>query len=278
MPTSPAQPKALLNAAIRTDIGPRHRNEDAALASDALLITADGVGGAPAGHRASIAATEAAAKILRTCNTNTVPVGDLLNTAFSDAHAALVHHADEHPNHDGLATTMSVVVLDQHQESTRAIAAWVGDSPIWHVRPGTPIPMRRLGGDPTGPDGRLSSWLSNTTWHVPRLASVTVEPGDWLLVASDGIHALTDDQILNLVEQAAQHGDPVRLATDLLTAADQAGTTDNVTVAVGTVCHRSQTVSSPTAPCLPELPDAPDAPDAMVTSRTRRTRGWGRHK
>lgn len=278
MPTTPAPPKALLDAAIRTDIGPRHRNEDAAFASDALLITADGVGGAPAGHRASTAATEAVAKSLRTRNTNAVPVGDLLNTAFSDAHAALAHHADEHPTHDGLATTLSVVLIDQHEETTRAIAAWVGDSPIWHLRPGSPDPMRRLGGDPTGPDGRLSSWLSNTTWHAPRLASVTLETGDWLLVASDGIHALTDDQILDLVDQAAGHRDPVRLAADLVAAVGRAGAVDNVTVAAGTVCHRGQAVSTPTAPCLPELPDTPNNRAPMVTTRTRRIRGWGQCK
>lgn len=273
-----------LDAAIRTDIGPRDRNEDSAVASESFLLVADGVGGAPAGHHAAATVTEAVARMLRTRDQASPmgdklavsPIGDVLTMAFQDAHISLAGHVGKNPCHDGLATTLSAAVIDHAHQANRVIAAWVGDSPIWHVRPHSSTPIRRLGGDPTGPEGRLSTWLSNTTHHLPRLASAIVEPGDWIVVASDGVQVISEDQIVALIREYEADCDPAQVASALIEAVVSESSIDNATVAMGRVVHPGERVQSPTAPCAidREWEDQSEGPAARNRPEWKDLRWW----
>jgi len=63
----------------------------------------------------------------------------------------------------------------------------------------------------------------------PSFREVAVEPGDWLLLCSDGLWDMVDDEgILDELEKA--DGDPARATEALVRAANAAGGTDNISV------------------------------------------------
>jgi protein phosphatase len=63
----------------------------------------------------------------------------------------------------------------------------------------------------------------------PSFTEVAVEQGDWLLLCSDGLWDMVDDEgILRKLEKA--DGDPARATEALISAANAAGGTDNISV------------------------------------------------
>ena len=241
-----AAPKTGFDAATRSDRGPRDTNEDASLATSWYLVVADGVSGAPAGEHASRLAVAATTSVLEAAEANrSALVGDLLLAVFDRARTALIDHVDEHPSHDGLATTLSVAVVEPGPDGALVSIAWVGDSPVWCVRQGTDgATIDQVGGDPASVDGSLSSWISNSSSRSPRIGSTVIDTGDTVVVASDGIEALTPAAVAAIVSSAT---DPVDAAAQLVTEALGIGATDNVTVSVGTVWD-DRPLLTPTAP------------------------------
>lgn len=213
-----------------------------------LAIVADGVGGSTAGEAASRAAIETIATYVTT-TMRCYYTGDpheaeefltaLREVAFQ-ANRAVIERGDAEPELQGMATTL-----------TLAIGVWpslfllqVGDSRAYLLRGGV---LRQLTKDQTIAQGLvdqgvmrqsaahrspfahvLSSAIGGTT--EPQVDRIELEPGDVVLLCSDGLtkhlsdHAIRDR--LQSMTSARQ------VCEDLIAAALADGGSDNVTAVV----------------------------------------------
>ena len=213
-----------------------------------LAIVADGVGGSTAGEAASRAAIETIATYVTT-TMRCYYTGDpheaeefltaLREVAFQ-ANRAVIERGDAEPELRGMATTL-----------TLAIGVWpslfllqVGDSRAYRLRGGV---LRQLTKDQTIAQGLvdqgvmrqsaahrspfahvLSSAIGGTT--EPQVDRIELEPGDVVLLCSDGLtkhlsdHAIRDR--LQSMTSARQ------VCEDLIAAALADGGSDNVTAVV----------------------------------------------
>ncbi|CAA9353811.1 MAG: Serine/threonine phosphatase PPP [uncultured Nocardioidaceae bacterium] len=235
-----------------TDVG-RHRkeNQDSGYASERLLVVADGVGGAAYGDVASATAVEL---IRRLDPGDSVgqgsggPSGDETLTALAGAvhrvHDRLAELVEGDAELDGTSTTVTATLFDGHGFGF----VHVGDSRAYHWRRGQ---LQQLTKDHTFvqtlvDEGRISEAESRVHPQrniilravdgvhetEPDLFRVDAEPGDRVLLCSDGCSGAVEDQQI-----AALLGDGSvdSAAVALVHAALDGGTTDNVTVVVAEV-------------------------------------------
>lgn len=244
-----------MTGAGRTDTGPvRTANEDHwhIDAARGLFIVADGMGGHQAGEVAAhLAVAEVVADLVASAGDafgwplgrdSAQPravnrIGHALRRANDAVYAAGV--AD--PALVGMGTTLTVLLVDDGQ----AVIGSVGDSRAYLVR-GAGIEL--LTHDDTwlasvlGNDGaREAAARSHPMRHVltsvigareaarPEVLIRTVEPGDILVLATDGLHNVVDDESIGHLVRGYR---PEVAAQGLVDAALARGTTDNVTVVV----------------------------------------------
>lgn len=221
----------------RTDIGCiRERNEDSLIVSPPLFAVADGMGG----HAAGDVASEVAVTVLGQYAPKTANVAEL-GQAVVNANMAVISEAQK-SGHEGMGTTMTAAIV----EKNHIAIAHVGDSRAYllhhgklqqitrdhslmadmieagritpeeaRVHPNRSIITRALGSDPA---------------MQPDLYELTASAGDRLLLCSDGLYGMIeDDQIQTLL---ARTRDPQRCASTLVNSAISAGGTDNITVVV----------------------------------------------
>lgn len=224
--------------AVATHVGRiRHENQDSVHpanggAGDTLLaIVADGMGGAAGGEVASATAIEAAtAEPMRPAER--VQAANRAVHALSQAKRELA----------GMGTTM--VVADLDAEGT-AHFAHVGDSRAYLLRDGR---LTQLTNDHTV----VAEWLAlgaideATAKTHPRRGMLTrsvgvapevpidefdkgLEPGDRLLLCSDGLNGMIPDSLIATLLGA---GSPEEAAWSLVEAANTAGGNDNITTLV----------------------------------------------
>ncbi len=173
----------------------RARNEDAGcafrVATDQIAIVADGLGGMPDGADASALAVRAAARALRR-GWRTAPSAHppapaiLLHAAFAAAAARLATRALRRgfvSPREGLRTTLIVAIA----RADSFHFAYIGDGGIFLVRSGgafeTLMAPQKAGEELN----RLAASLGPFLHGAPVLGSVTREPGDLLVLASDGV-------------------------------------------------------------------------------------------
>ena len=235
-----------------TDVG-RHRkeNQDSGYASERLLVVADGVGGAAYGDVASATAVE----LMRRLDPGEAVrpqaeevAGEDALTALAGAvhrvHDRLAEMVEEDAELDGTSTTVTAALFDGRGFGF----AHVGDSRAYHWRQGR---LRQLTKDHTFvqslvDEGRISEAESRVHPHrniilravdgvhetEPDLFHLDAEPGDRVLLCSDGCSgAVDDDQIATLLGS----GSIDSAAVALVHAALDGGSTDNVTVVVAEV-------------------------------------------
>ncbi len=213
-----------------------------------LAIVADGVGGSTAGEAASRAAIETIATYVTT-TMRCYYTGDpheaeefltaLREVAF-EANRAVIERGDAEPELRGMATTL-----------TLAIGVWpslfllqVGDSRAYLLRGGA---LRQLTKDQTVAQGLvdqgvmrqsaahrsplahvLSSAIGGTT--EPQVDRIELEPGDVVLLCSDGLTKHLSD---NAIRDRLQSMTSARqVCEDLIAAALADGGSDNVTAVV----------------------------------------------
>lgn len=242
-----------------SDVGRvRTHNEDAVLLSPPLYAVADGLGGHEAGEVASTIAIEALVE-----HSPRRADAKALGRAARAANKAVIDAAREGRGRDGMGTTLTAALV----EGTYIVVAHVGDSRayLFHddeleritqdhsmvadmVRRGTlteeqsrehpnrSIITRALGSDPN---------MYADTYEVD------AEPGDRLLLCSDGLTGmLTDNRIADILRS---YRDPESTVRALVDAANAAGGHDNISVA---------------------LVDITDDAGAMPAFPERRARGW----
>jgi len=226
------------SSGARTDVGRgRPENEDSVLVDDAggLWAVADGMGGHRAGEVASATAIETLQDAYR--------AGAPLDEAVEAANAAVFSKAADDAALRGMGTTLTAVALE---DGRTALLGHVGDSRAYLLRQGA---VSRVTADHSlveqlVREGRLSP---EEAQHHPQRAIITralgvdahvevdtyrveLEPGDRLLLCSDGLtNMLSDDAIAATLRR---HPDPQQAADTLVDMANQAGGDDNITVVV----------------------------------------------
>jgi protein phosphatase len=239
-----------------TDVGRKRKgNEDSLFLNpdQNLFIVADGMGGHAAGEVASKMAVEAINEFVTLTggddditwpfglDENISYDGNRLKTAIKYANRKVLEATREKSEYEGMATTVAAVLVD----GETANLAHVGDSRVYLMRDGT---LKQLTSDHSWVNEQIQSGVlsADQARGHPLRNVVTralggkpdlqvdmqvhkMQPGDVLLLCSDGLTTmLPDDEIHELLE--GSRGDIKRAAQDLVTAANEKGGEDNITV------------------------------------------------
>jgi PPM family protein phosphatase len=227
-----------LRVGAGTDVGRvRDLNEDAYIlrAEEGLFVVCDGMGGAPAGEVASQMAIAAILRQLtaiddervRPLNDHTyLPHTTRLAEAVRRSNQFIYRQSQNEPAQAGMGTTVVGAWIRQHIASV----AHVGDSRayLWHDD--------RL--EALTRDHSLSESQANVLVRVlgrePEvdvdLAEVAVQPGDYLLLCSDGLTRMVPEHVME--ETIRDVREPQRICDSLIAAANTNGGADNITVVV----------------------------------------------
>ncbi|MDO4502246.1 MAG: Stp1/IreP family PP2C-type Ser/Thr phosphatase [Coriobacteriia bacterium] len=222
----------------RTHVGCiRDHNEDSLVVAPPLFAVADGMGG----HAAGEVASEIAIQVLSE-QAPKHPNAEALGRAVESANQEIITAAAQGRGRAGMGTTVTAAML----EDERLVIAQVGDSRAYLLHNGKLQQLTRDhslmadmidAGQITPEEARfhpnrsiITRALGSNPHTRPDLFELNVHTGDRLLLCSDGLTTmLEDDQI----EQVMNHAtDPQRCAAQLVNDAVAAGGYDNVTVVV----------------------------------------------
>ncbi len=213
-----------------------------------LLIVADGMGGHSGGAIASLTVVEAFVAAFR--DTVSLAVSERLEAGLEAANRAIERKVRANPD---LYSMGSTLVAAHIAEGTRLRWISVGDSPMWRVAGGKTtrlnkdhsmapvlqqlVELGHLTEAEASADGRrnqLRSAISGAEITLSDLQDDAVELGDddVLILASDGLETLTEEEIAAVVD--AVRRTPTEMAEELLTAvrSKEAPHQDNATVVV----------------------------------------------
>jgi len=258
--------------------GGRRRQEDAAIivppgratypdatqgvslqCGDLLIVLADGMGGHAGGETASRTVCEAMTLSLAEAAPDQA-VANCLLQALRLANKQVGQAADNRPDLHGMGTTALGVCFSETG------LAWVsvGDSPLYLIRnrelallnedhslaPALDqlVEMGRLSPQDARNDPRRHMLRSAVTGEELDLIDVchqplALEPGDVIIAASDGIHAIESDEIARIATAYAHDG-PDAIAEALLRAVMAIGdpSQDNTTLAIVTTAPASDAI------------------------------------
>jgi protein phosphatase len=246
-----------------SDTGRRRRhNEDSYVVAPPLFAVADGMGGAQAGEVAS----KLAAAALEESDPGSLSGAEKLVSLIHEANRRVYERASSDPTTSGMGTTMTVALV----EGMQVTLAHVGDSRAYRVRDGSleqltedhSLVNELLKSGKLSPDeAEVHPQRSVITRAVGTDPDVEVDAfvveaseGDIFLLCSDGLTDMVeDDAILDTIER---HRDDLDRATkSLVSAANQGGGEDNITViAFRIAADGDETVRMP-AQDMPEEED-----------------------
>ena len=231
-----------LNFVASSDRGlVRSNNEDSAYAGPHLLALADGMGGHAAGEVASQLMIEHLEHLDKD------PAGAdmlaLLGAAADDGNAAIEASVLEHPEQEGMGTTLTALMFDGASFGL----AHVGDSRGYLLRDGTLtqitvddtfvqslVDSGKLNPEDVSSHPQKSLILKAYTGQdvEPHLELVPAQAGDRVLLCSDG---LSDPVTAETIAVALGQGTVQNAADRLIELALRSGGPDNVTVVVAEV-------------------------------------------
>jgi protein phosphatase len=240
----------------RTDVGRKRKgNEDSLFCNpeQRLFVVADGMGGHAAGEVASKVAVDAINEFV--CLTSgdeeiTWPFGldekisydgNRLKTAIRYANRKVIDATKERAEYEGMATTVAAILVDD----LAANLGHVGDSRGYVLRDGTLSQLtsdhswvneQLLNGAISAEQARthpLRNVVTRALGGKPDLLvdmqARKMEPGETLLLCSDGLtNMLTDEAIAEICRAAGD--DLKKAAQDLVNSANNRGGDDNITV------------------------------------------------
>ncbi len=218
----------------------RTRNEDAwGSVRDCVFMVADGMGGQPGGELAANVAVRGLESVIGT-------------RGFDDWRTTIrrlngqIRTATRAKGFPNAGTALAVAAF----QGDRVSIAHVGDTRVYHLRRGRltcvtndhtlEAELREAGID-LGDRARRALPLFALTRHlggadersVPDVTSFVPEPGDLMLVVSDGVsRQLRPDEIIDACAAVASTLSCAEIAQDLTTQADLAGGRDNATAIV----------------------------------------------
>ena len=225
----------------RTDVGcVRDHNEDSLVVAPPLFAVADGMGG----HAAGEVASEIAVNVLAELAPKDLD-GAALEHAVEEANHEIIRAARDGRGREGMGTTLTACML----ENERLVIAQVGDSRAYLLHHGKLQQLTRdhslmadmiEAGQLTPEEARhhpqrsvITRALGSDPNTRPDMYEINVETGDRLLVCSDGLSSMIEDEQIEAVMRRVP--DPQRCASQLVNEAIAAGGHDNVTVIVADV-------------------------------------------
>jgi len=230
--------RAKQNWVALTDIGRvRALNEDSVLAQPPLFVVADGLGGHEAGEVASSIAVET----LRD-HAPRRPDSKALVRAVRAANREVIRAAREGYGRQGMGTTMTAAIV----EGTHVAIAQVGDSRAYLLHEGVLTRVTEDHSMVADMIRRGQLTIAESRTH-PNRSVITralgtdpnmfadayqfdAEPGDRLLLCSDGLTTMLEDDAI--AEALAAYRDPAIAARMLIDAANDLGGHDNISVVV----------------------------------------------
>jgi protein phosphatase len=226
-----------------SDVGlVRPDNEDSAFVGPTCMLVADGVGGGAAGEVASATTAYAvAATVLMHAGGDPADVlREAVQVAQAQVHAGVVADAAR----TGMATTLTALLTD----GKRFVLAHIGDSRGYVFRNGE---LTRVTTDHTyvqelidqgrlePEDVALHPWrnvvmrtVNGSADGVPDLLPLSLQPGDRVLIASDGLTDLVDEVVIAETLRTRSDDDAVQA---LIAGALGRGGRDNVTCVLATI-------------------------------------------
>ena len=218
-----------------------------------ILLVADGMGGHAAGEKASHLAIEHFVRRLLSSvhwhfhddvDRESEFVQDL-QSIVRDAHARIIAEGELHDDQRGMGTTLTTAYIVW----PRLYVVHAGDSRCYLIRGNE---AKQITTDHTlahqmveagglKPEDEAGSKWSNVLWNVlggridgseivAEVRRVDLEPGDRIVLCSDGLHRYIDaKQLAKVIEEVDQ---PMEVCQRLINMANDAGGEDNVTVIV----------------------------------------------
>ncbi len=207
-----------------------------------FFIVADGMGGHAGGQEASRIATDAIRSYLEEFWNSKISSDKLLEEAFFKANQAIIKDQRRHPERSDMGTTAVVTIFRGEQ----SWCAHIGDSRLYRLRGAkleqitedhTWVARAMKVGEITPDQARTHPWrhvlaqcLGREDLRQIDLQTFQVQPGDRLLLCSDGLTEELSDQII------ANHLKSIRAcemaASALVNAAKDRGGRDNITVVI----------------------------------------------
>lgn len=227
-----------LQVGARTDTGRvRDLNEDVYLLRprQGLFLVCDGMGGCPAGEVASEMAARtilehvsALGEKAEVTPSDYLPQSTRLRRAVEQSNQYIYERAQTEPDHTGMGSTVVGAWISGQLVSV----AHVGDSRayLWHRDRLERLTHDHSLGQAGAPSNVLVRALGRQATVDVDLRELAVQPGDYVLLCSDGL--------TNAVPEATLSGaisrlrDPQRICDFLIDAANQGGGADNITVVV----------------------------------------------
>ncbi len=267
--------------AARSEVGNvREHNEDSFLARSPLFVVADGMGGHEAGEVASEIAINTMAEHLPQA-----PDAQALAQAVKLANQAVLRGAEDGTGRPGMGTTMTAAAIFGDE----VVIAQVGDSRAYLTHDGA---LQRITRDHSlvadlVEQGRITeeearyhpqrSVITRALGSDPNMEPDTyrlrVEPGDRLMLCSDGLSSMIEDAAIEAI--MLDNPDPQEACDALVDEALAAGGLDNVTVVVidplGRIEHDDEPESA-----APHKAPAPAA--AAAPKKEKRAKGGKRRK
>ena len=241
-----------LRYAALSDVGRvRKDNQDSGFASPNLLVIADGVGGAARGDIASSTAVQILRRLDEPAPEDT---HEALAGAIHRVHDRLAELVEEDPELEGTSTTVTAALFD----GNKVTVGHVGDSRGYLLRDGT---LAQLTKDHTFvqsliDEGRITEEEAQTHPHKnlilravdgvhdtePDLFDIGLEPGDRIMLCSDGCSGVLD---ANRLADILGTGSVDFAVVELVRASLDAGSNDNVTVVVADVVDGTAAAADP---------------------------------
>ncbi len=224
-----------------SDVGRvRQGNEDALLLRDSVYAVADGMGGHVAGEVASATALEPVENLDGRIFQDDTSAVTALRDAVVAANERVSQLAQQNPDYRGMGTTLTAALV----EGRRLHVAHVGDSRAYLLREGH---FSQLTDDHTlvqhlVDEGQITR---EEAAHHPQRSVVTraigvsddvdvdsmsleLVPGDQILLCSDGLTGVVDDEAI--ARTLTETEDPDAAVARLIELANEAGGPDNITV------------------------------------------------
>lgn len=208
-----------------------------------LGAVADGMGGHISGELASRRAVEVLVATLVRSRAQ-APVA--LARAAQAANVEVYNHALEHPEHRGMGTTLTAVLIDDQV----GLVGHVGDSRAYLLRDGQLVRLtddhswvadrvrQGLLSEDEASQHRYRNVITNAIGATPRfkldIMHFEVRAGDRVLIVSDGVSMLLSEALMEQVVAGCAPDEAVRR---LLREANDRGSPDNVTAVVMHVPH-----------------------------------------
>ncbi len=232
--------------AARTDVGVvRSGNEDnyLMLSDRGVFIVADGMGGHAAGEVASEMAVRIASREIGSVRGLTQEqAGDRVRSAIRAANDAIFDRTLSEHDKRGMGTTATVLVLMRG----RYLIGQVGDSRAYLLRDGAfsqltkdhSYVQEQVDAGLLTPDQARVHPYSNVITRcvgasvdvVPDLYFGALHTGDIVLLASDGLTGMLEDE--QLMKILASEGDPQAWVDKMIAEANRRGGLDNITAIV----------------------------------------------